>query len=192
MSAQVIQEWLKLLKRWQTEQRKCTQCGEWYKEADNIGRWLCRQHIESLDTGSSASIGSFGAATYTCCGLPRRGQGTDRFRRPVGGDGCVAADHNARVDPYTPLEDICIPRGTLVDDTIQAPRSSLIWSAQGGEPPNHLYSLTPADHARMDVVRRYDWHAANKQLAASREDYIHMHTTPSVPGIAPPNGWRFL
>lgn len=61
----------------------CTRCGKYYLEAENIGRWRCRKHIQPLDQSTGR---------WPCCGMSPLTEGR------IGLEGCRRADHDVDED----------------------------------------------------------------------------------------------
>ncbi len=81
------------------ERHVCTQCGVWFDEAHNLGRWACRYH-----PGAIVRDG-----VYACCGA--RAQAG----RQTGVRGCVRCDHRAAPGPWpTPAWRDRVPRAAYL------------------------------------------------------------------------------
>lgn len=181
----VIRKWDAILSKWATEPQRCYQCQSIYYEFENIGRWLCSQHVATLDRYAEPSLVS--ADVYSCCGSPVQGKASSRFDREIGGLGCVRADHNSHQLFYTPNEDIPFPKGR-VSDSLMLLKQSLIWDGKTGTPPLWLSNMTQADLPHYQVVRRYDWKEADRVLGRSHADYLVQVYTKDPPEVY--RAWR--
>jgi len=193
------QQWQRLLRQWSTEDKVCASCGTVYREAENVGRWQCYQHVASLDrhgVGSGPSTSEYGIAGHSgperwlCCGKPVRGK-RDRFDRSPLPDGCVECDHTTQVVPWSKLEDTALPKvrakasgvcqshvcfqGLVADQLGPDARSVVTLDAASSENFVHL-SIASAQLVRYVIVRRYDWHEAARILQSG------LGAAPPAPG----------
>jgi len=78
--------WTETLNRWRVA-LECAACGRVFREADNIGRWLCRQHNDEHD-----------GARWGCCDAAS-----------PGARGCARADHCTTALGFDFAHDLGVP-----------------------------------------------------------------------------------
>jgi len=89
-------EWQRLIYKYKCIQKLCTKCNSLFLEINNVGSWKCKQHIISNSFEIPASDGK---ARWPCCGELNIHTN----------NGCIPADHNAQILPFTVYDDIWLP-----------------------------------------------------------------------------------
>lgn len=131
--AVVDKKWEDVISRWTEEKLKCTKCGNFFYEINNIGAWKCSQHAHERHTNASTR--------WPCC---------DKIYRGVPGMaslGCVRADHTTLEVNFTEEHDISIP--ITLKNYITVYGQSVIEN-------------NDALHQNKIKIRRFDWKTADK------------------------------
>ena len=142
--------WEKTVERWSTERLKCSVCGAWFYEINNIGGWAKISHEKWIE--SNKVIGACGQHSYVgqvlkgekwpCCGDLRTS------RRDWSNKGCIRADHTVYPRPFDEGDDEQIPSQLI--DYLTGYRASLK-STQ-----DYPVVIKRGFNAPSHVVRRYD------------------------------------
>lgn len=124
-----------LLTIWTTQRRRCLRCENAYLEVENIGAWLCAQHVGVYTTGR-----------WTCCGRTSAPGPRER--------GCVRAHHKWNHGPYSSREPPLAVSESLARQLV----------AHFHEDSLESGNTDAADHGELRadnyfIVRRYDQRA---------------------------------
>jgi hypothetical protein len=130
--------WGKKIDEWKKTVKQCTRCGRRFTEANNIGRWACKQHaFRGILTAEGR---------WPCCG---------KIVGPTN-NGCVAADHTTFVElPWDETHDIPLP--LAVADAIGVGQKLPSVVVSGADPD----MAEEYQNAEYRFVRRYDWNNEN-------------------------------
>lgn len=152
MSADGNAFWSNQIREWETRQKKCAKCDAYFRELDNLGRWLCTQHASF----EKPPIGE----RWKCCGAKRIGGSG------VANRGCVKADHTVLSVPLTAEHDVPVPSVIFGRLGLSANSPSIIkpddptnveinTKQTGSREANNFVMIRRFDYKRSTVVNDY-------------------------------------
>jgi hypothetical protein len=128
----VDKDWEDIINIWTKQKLKCSQCGNFFYEINNLGAWECSQH--AVEKPHNYNI------KWPCC---------NKIQRRVPGmasRGCVRADHTTKTVPFEEHHDISFPLPLV--DFIGLYRESVVME----------YDNKNQDKV---TIRRFDWKIAD-------------------------------
>lgn len=128
----VSPEWSTQVRDWQETLCECKSCGRDFYEINNIGAWLCSQHV-SIEVPVPGY-------NWSCCGKKFVSDSNHIVK------GCVPADHSASRAPYDEGDDISMP----------LPLANVVQLYKKSKAPLEGGKFARNAHR----VRRFDWKRA--------------------------------